>query len=82
MVAATLERAMAESKRAGRPRSDRDDVPVKLDRRLVDQARVVAAFRKTTLVEMLSDMLKVPVERAHQQMVKELNRDADGAGAK
>jgi hypothetical protein len=65
---------MAEPKRAGRPKGERDGIPVKLDRRLVDQARVVAAYRRTTLVNMLSEMLKAPVERAHQQMLKELNQ--------
>ncbi|MDG3003434.1 hypothetical protein [Paludisphaera mucosa] len=77
---------MSETKRgAGRPRGYRDDVPVKLDRRLVDQARVIAAYRKTTLAELLSTLLEAPVERAHSRMAKELSRttyknSAKGAG--
>lgn len=69
---------MAEAKRMGRPRNDRDDVAVKLDRRIVDRARVVAAHKKTSLVELLSDMLKAPVDRAYTQMAKELQAEEKG----
>ncbi|WP_156513227.1 hypothetical protein [Planctomyces sp. SH-PL62] len=68
--------AEAGRKAAGRPRGDRDDVPVKLDRSLVDRARVVAAYKKTTLAELLSVMLKGPVDRAYAQMAKDLTKPA------
>lgn len=77
MTAAVLERGMAK---AGRPKGERDDVPVKLDRALVDRARVIAAYRRTTLADLLSTLLKGPIDKAHSQMASELSRDAnDGA---
>lgn len=72
---------MAKAKQgAGRPKGDRDDVPVKIDRRLVDQARVIAAFRKTTLADLLSTLLVGPIEKAQAQMAKEFNRTVPKGG--
>jgi hypothetical protein len=76
LATAILELGMADQKRMGRPRGDRDDAPVKIDRRLLDQARMIAAHRRVSIAELLSTMLKSPIERAHAQMVKDLNRSA------
>lgn len=64
--------AVLSNRKAGRPKGDRDDVPVKLDRALVEKARVVAAHRQTTLAELLSTLLDEPLERAHSQMLASL----------
>jgi uncharacterized protein (DUF4415 family) len=76
MAMATQERGMA--RKAGRPKGARNDASVKIDAELVDLARVVGAHRKTSLNELLSDLLRDPVKRAHAQMVKELTRSAKG----
>jgi hypothetical protein len=64
-------------RKAGRPKGDRDDVPVKLARALVDKARVVAAHRQTTLAALLSSLLEEPMERAHALMVSEMIQNPD-----
>jgi uncharacterized protein (DUF4415 family) len=76
MVAATLERRMA--KKMGRPKGDRNDVSVKIDSELVDMARLVGAHRKVSLNELLSDLLREPVKRAHAAMIKDLTKTAKG----
>ena len=41
----------------GRPKSNRDDVAVKVDRQVILEAKVVAAFRNVSVAEYLSDLL-------------------------
>ena len=48
---------------AGRPRSGRDDVAVKLDRGIVARARYVADLRGVTLAEYLSEAVRAIVDR-------------------
>jgi hypothetical protein len=57
----------------GRPKaSERDDKSVKLDRTVVEQAQLVARARRVTLAEYLTELIRVPVERAYRQEVKNL----------
>lgn len=59
---AVLDRPMAR-KKAGRPKSsDRDDVTVKIDRELKVSADYVAAKRRMTLAQYLTELLKPVVE--------------------
>lgn len=61
------------TKRMGRPkRSERDDVVVRLDRAIVAKARLLAAHRGVSVAEVLSDLVKAPVDRAYLAMVQEL----------
>jgi hypothetical protein len=48
---------------AGRPKSDRDDVSVKLDRTVVARARFVAELRGVTLAEYLTEAVRPVVDR-------------------
>jgi hypothetical protein len=48
---------------AGRPKSERDDVTVKMDRGLVARARFVAEIRGVTLAEYLSEAVRPVVDR-------------------
>ncbi len=48
---------------AGRPKSERDDVTVKMDRGVVARARYVAEIRGVTLAEYLSDAVRPIVDR-------------------
>ncbi|HEU5116816.1 MAG TPA: hypothetical protein VFT74_09095 [Isosphaeraceae bacterium] len=50
----------------------RDDIAVKIERTLVDKARLVAARRGTTLAQYLSDLLRGPVEKDFVKTVREL----------
>lgn len=76
MATTILEKDMA--KKMGRPKGTRNDASVKIDAELVDLARMVGAHRKASLNELLSDLLREPIKRAHAQMVKELTRSAGG----
>jgi hypothetical protein len=66
--------AVAE-KRMGRPKTSlRDDVTVKIDRRLATRAKFVASLRGIPLAELVSDMLTTPVDKAFAQAGKELEK--------
>jgi hypothetical protein len=58
-------------KSRGRPKTERDDVSVKLDRGVVSRAKIVAAARSLTLAEYLSELTRGPVDR---DFVKEMQR--------
>jgi len=59
----------------GGKRSDRDDVTVKIDRVVAEKAKLVALRRKVFLAELLTDMLKAPVDRAYKQEVGKLTQE-------
>jgi hypothetical protein len=62
---------MAKSK--GRPqRSGRDDTTAKLDRALVGMAKLIATRRGIPVAELLSDLLRGPLEREYAKMLREL----------
>ena len=63
------------AKKTGRPRGDRDDVTVKIDRKLATMAKVVAGKRGISSAEMLSEMLKAPLTKAYAQLVRELGEE-------
>ncbi len=64
-------------KSRGRPRSDRDDMTVKIDREVAEKARLVALRRKVPMAELLTDMLRGPVDRAYRQEVSKLTQEGD-----
>jgi hypothetical protein len=68
---ALVETTMARPK--GRPKtSDRDDGTVRLDRVLIARAKSVASYRGIPVAELLSDLLKGPLDRVYLQMLREL----------
>jgi hypothetical protein len=67
---------MARPKGKQGKRSDRDDVAVKLDRAIVGKARMIATHQGISVAELLSDILKVPVDRAYAHMLRELDGEA------
>lgn len=70
MTLLVMERDMAVKKRA--EKGKRDDVAVKVDRSLVDKAKLVASRRKITMAEYLSDLIRTPVERDFSKTVREM----------
>lgn len=70
MTLQMLERNMAAKKRV--EKGKRDDVAVKVDRTLVDKAKLVAARRGTTMAEYLSELIRTPVERDFTKTVREM----------
>lgn len=71
---ATLERPSMANK-GGRPKtSTRDDVTVKVSRRIVGKAKLLAAHRGVSIAELFSEMLEGPVDRGYIAMLKELEK--------
>jgi hypothetical protein len=58
-------------RRVGRPRSNRDDITVKVDRKVAARARFVAESRGLTLAEYFSEILRPVVERDFERTLKE-----------
>lgn len=54
------------------------DVAVKIDRGLYDKAKLVAFRRRITMAELLTDMLRQPLERAYALEVKKLTQEEAG----
>lgn len=67
----TVERTKV-AKGRGRPKTERDDVTVKLDRAIVGKAKMVATHKGVTLAEMLTEMLRGQVDKSYAQMLREL----------
>lgn len=62
----------------GNKRSDRDDVTVKIDRVLAEKAKLVALRRRITMAELLTEILRAPVDRAYKQEVGKLAQEGEG----
>ena len=60
------------------PKTDRDDVTVKVDRLIVSRLKQVASYRGVTLAELISDLLRAPTNKVWNEMVKESDKEAKG----
>ncbi len=63
---------MIMAKPKGRPRSERDDKTVKIDRRIAVRARTVAGFRGVPIAELLSELLEGPIMEAYGDMIRQM----------
>ena len=68
------------AKERGRPRGDRDDVIVKIDRKIVVMARMLAVFHGVRMAELLSGMLDGPVMAAYADMIRQMPPDTGRTG--
>jgi hypothetical protein len=66
--------------KAGRPSKGRDDVTVKIDRALAGKLKHLAIHRGLSVAEVLSELVRVPVDRAYAQMLRELEHGKGGDG--
>lgn len=66
------------SRPRGRPKGNRDDVTVKIDRVLASRARAVASHRGVPLNELLTGLLKGPVDRAFLRMLRDMEQGGAG----
>lgn len=57
---------------SGRPKTDRDDVAVKIDRTVVDKAKLVASRKGVSLAEYVTELIRGPVEKGFSQAVREM----------
>lgn len=65
----------AMAKTRGRPKSsERDDATVKMDRKLLGKAKLIATHKGVPVAELLTDMLSVPIDKAYAQMLRELDK--------
>jgi hypothetical protein len=66
---------MVMAKRAGRPKtSERDDVSIKIDRALVSKARLLAAHKGVSIAELISELLRGPLNQDYAKMLRELEK--------
>lgn len=70
---AIAERDPMAAKKMGRPKGDRDDVTVKIDRKLATRAKVLAGHRGISSAELISTLLQGPLDKAYRQMTKEMD---------
>ncbi len=56
---------------------DRRFIPVKIDRAIVGKAKLAATHQGISVAELLSDMLKAPVDRAYVAMLRELEKGTE-----
>ncbi len=62
---------MAKAK--GRPKtSERDDGTVRLDRTLIGRVKMVANYQGVPVAEMLSELVRGPLDKAYGQMLRGL----------
>ncbi len=71
MSLAVAEHRIMAKKSRGRPRGERDDAPVKLDRKLVGMAKAIATARGVSVAEYLSGLTTVPINRDYAKMLRE-----------
>jgi hypothetical protein len=62
------------AKQRGRPKGNRDDGVVRLDRQLISMAKVLAGHRGVSLPALLSELIRGPLEQAYAQLVREVSR--------
>lgn len=61
------------AKKMGRPKkSDRDDVPIKISRRLAGMIKLLAADRGVPIAEMLDDLVGPATDRAYGVLMRKL----------
>ena len=76
MTGSITERS-AMAKLRGRPKGDRDDVPVRLDRKLAGMAKSIALARGVSVGEYLSELTHAAINRDFAKML----REAESAGS-
>jgi len=67
---------MAKAKsqgRPGRPKSDRDDVTIRVSRVLASRLRVLAGDRGTTIAELADELFTPVIDRAWGLMLKRMD---------
>ena len=73
MVAMTAERVMGRKKTP--EKNKRDDAVAKIDRTVLDKAKLVASRKGVSLAEYLTDHLRATVEREFGKTVREMEGD-------
>lgn len=74
-----LERPMGRPKGSrDKNKPVRDDVAVKVDRTVIGKAKLIATHRGITLAELLSTLLRAPVDKEYAKMLRELDRAEKG----
>ena len=58
-------------------REKRDDITVKIGRKVFKKAKMVAAYRDIPLAQYLTDLLDKPVDRDYAAMKKEMGEEED-----
>lgn len=62
---------------AGRPKSERNDVAVKIDRAVASKAKAVAQHLGVSVAEVITDAARVPVDRLYAKMLRDLENSTE-----
>lgn len=54
---------------------DRNESPVRLDRTLTSRAKAIAAYRGVPVAEILSELVRGPLDKAYAQMLREMEKE-------
>jgi hypothetical protein len=69
---------LAMAKRMGRPKtSERVDGTVRLDRTLIGRAKLVANYQGVSVAELLSELVRGPLDKVYGQMLRGLESKAE-----
>jgi ribosomal protein S19E (S16A) len=78
-MAIGLESGTVATKRPkGRPkRSERDDGTTKIDRTILSRLKAVASYRGVPVAELLSELVRAPLDKAYAQVLRDLEKDQE-----
>jgi hypothetical protein len=62
---------------SGRPKSERNDVAVKIDRAVASKAKAVAQHLGMSVAEVLSEVARRPIDQMYARMLRELESQDD-----
>jgi hypothetical protein len=71
MTASAELREMAKS--AGRPKSDRDDITIRVSRPLASKLKALANDKGVTVGEIADELFTAPLARAYAQLLRKLD---------
>jgi hypothetical protein len=74
----TVERPMAKKLR-GRPSIGRDDVTIRIDRKLAGMVRFVAGRKGLSSAQVLGEILKAPLTRLYSEIARDLETEIRGS---
>jgi hypothetical protein len=60
---------------SGRPKGERDDAVIRVERSLASKAKAIANHRGVTVAAVASELLRGPINKAYAQMLKELEAE-------
>lgn len=80
MTVAAVAEQRTMAKRKGRPSTERDDIAVRLERKLGSMAKAICTARGIPVAEYLSDLTRAAINRDYVKMLREAEEQGDAEG--